>query len=156
MKVKLIKVNVSNHFQRVYTYNQLQLHPNPKHIPKYNLPPDVHVIVHPQVHSLSTMLQHIIINDVTRFLFIYAFVLTGFGFAIHSLLHLSADVAERFPTAWHSLFFTFNLMVGMADHDFDQEFDTAYHNSGSRSIWVTRRWLYLLEIVGRVHINFVI
>ena len=79
------------------------------------------------VHSLSIMLKHIIIRDVTRFLFIYIFLLAGFGFAMHALFHIAQEVGNEYPTAWHSLFFTFNLLVGMGDLNFDHAFDASYY-----------------------------
>lgn len=108
------------------------------------------------VHSLSIMLKHIIIRDVTRFLFIYIFLLTGFGFALHALFHIAQNVAQEYPTAWHSLFFTFNLLVGMADLNFDADFDESYKVVGSNSICVKIVYILYMVLATVVLMNMLI
>ena len=108
------------------------------------------------VHSLSIMLKHIIIRDVTRFLFIYVFLLAGFGFAMHALFHIAQDVGNEYPTAWHSLFFTFNLLVGMGDLNFDHAFDASYKAVGSSSIYVKIVYTIYMIIATVVLLNMLI
>ena len=108
------------------------------------------------VHSLSIMLKHIIIRDVTRFLFIYIFILTGFGFAMHALFHIAQEVGKDFPTVWHSLFFTFNLLVGTADLNFDQDFDESYKVIGSNSLVVKLVYILYMVLATVVLLNMLI
>ena len=108
------------------------------------------------VHSLSIMLKHIIIRDVTRFLFIYIFILTGFGFAMHALFHIAQNVGKDFPTVWHSLFFTFNLLVGTADLNFDNDFDESYKLIGSNSLVVKLVYILYMVLATVVLLNMLI
>ena len=96
------------------------------------------------VHAFSIMLKHIIIRDMTRFLFIYAFVLFGFAFAMNALFQISLPVREALPTGWHALFTTFNMMIGM-DEIFDEDTDENYSSVGSSSVYL--RLVYLIYII---------
>ncbi len=88
------------------------------------------------VHAFSIMLSYIIVRDITRFLFIYVFVLVGFAVGLHYCFLMVPSIAANTPTVWHSLFLTFNLMLGM-DEIFDESSDESYASVGG-SAWYVR------------------
>lgn len=96
------------------------------------------------VHAFSIMLKHIILRDIIRFFVIYSFIFMAFGFAMHTLFQISPEIASNYPTVGHSLFTTFNLMIGM-DEIFDEDTDANYRKHGSNSIYL--RVVYLAYIV---------
>lgn len=96
------------------------------------------------VHAFSIMLKYIIVRDITRFLFIYSFVLLGFAFAMHALFQISEPMGESFPISLHSIFTTFNMMIGM-DEIFDDDTDDNYSSVNSSSVYL--RVTYLVYII---------
>ena len=87
------------------------------------------------------------------FLYFYMFILLGFGFAMHALFHLTQDVAKEFPTDWGSLFYCFNIVVGMADGIFDRDFDASYELVGSNSVWVKLVYIFYVTLAAIILIN---
>ena len=68
------------------------------------------------IHHFWRMLRIMIFRDALRFLFLYTFVLLSFSFSMHALLRLTRD-----EDAFHTIFSTFNLMLGITD-TFSDEF----------------------------------
>ena len=107
------------------------------------------------VHAFSIMLKYIIIRDISRFLFIYSFVLLGFAFAMHALFQISEPMRESYPTGGHSLFTTFNMMIGM-DEIFDEDSDENYSSVGSSSVYLRVAYLFYIILSTIVLLNLLI
>ncbi|KAK2157997.1 hypothetical protein LSH36_179g04076 [Paralvinella palmiformis] len=107
------------------------------------------------VHAFSTMLYYIIIQDVTRFLTIYLFILIGFSLAMHTLFQISTAVANTYASPVHTIFLTFNLMLGMADL-FDEQFDNDFELAGSSSLWVKLVYLFYMILATVIMLNLLI
>jgi hypothetical protein len=95
------------------------------------------------MHAFSVMLKYIIIRDITRFLFMYVFVLVGFGLAFYALFQISPPLAHESGSVWYTFFTMFNLMVGLGSPlgNFD---DVTYRQAGGNPIFVY--WVYILYI----------
>jgi hypothetical protein len=90
------------------------------------------------------------------FLYFYIFILLGFGFAMHALFYIAQDVAKEFPSEWGSLFYCFNIFVGMADGIFDSDFDASYELVGSNSVWVKLVYIFYVTLATIILINMLI
>jgi hypothetical protein len=95
------------------------------------------------MHAFSVMLRYIIIRDITRFLFMYVFVLVGFGLAFYALFQISPTQAADNGSVWNTLFTMFNLMVGLGS-PLDSNFDDTYTAAGGNPVFVY--WVYILYI----------
>ncbi len=95
------------------------------------------------VHAYSIMIKNIILTDISRFFFIYLFVLFAFSFAFQALFWLSPTYSERYPTAWHFFLLVFNVMIGVEEM-FGEGFDEEFEQLGISSIGVYARVLYVL------------
>ncbi|XP_067649321.1 transient receptor potential cation channel subfamily V member 5-like [Haliotis asinina] len=75
------------------------------------------------------MILHMIMVDVYKILFVYAFVLLSFSFALHVLFQISTPIVQIYPTPFHTMFLVFRLMFGMSEL-FDNNFDTNIKKAG--------------------------
>ena len=107
------------------------------------------------VHAFSIMLKYIILRDITRFMFIYLFVLLAFSFGLHALFQIVPDVADAYASPFDTIFLTFNLMVGMGEI-FDEEFDNNYIAEGSNSIYVKITYLFYVILATIILLNLLI
>ena len=108
-----------------------------------------------RVHAFSIMLKYIIINDILRFLFLYSFILLGFGFAMHALFQIAPNIAASYPTGLHTLFTTFNMMIGM-DEIFDEDTDQEYEDNNSSSIYIRVVYLFYIIMSTIIMLNLLI
>jgi hypothetical protein len=95
------------------------------------------------MHAFSVMLKYIIIRDISRFLFMYVFILVGFGLAFYALFQISPPLAHESGSVWYTFFTMFNLMVGLGSPlgNFD---DVTYRQAGGNPAFVY--WVYILYI----------
>ena len=107
------------------------------------------------VHAFSIMLKYIILRDITRFMFIYLFVLLAFAFGLHILFQIAPSISEQYDSAFDTIFLTFNLMIGM-DEIFDDDFDTQYQLAGSSSTYVKVTYLIYIILSTIVLLNLLI
>ena len=92
------------------------------------------------------MLKKIVIRDITRFLFIYLFILLGFSFAFHAMFSVATELTEQYSSIWYVLFAVFNMMIGMGEI-FDENFDTYYGSLGMKSATVSIKLVYLFYVI---------
>ena len=107
------------------------------------------------VHSFSIMLKYIIVRDITRFGFIYLFVLLGFALAMHALFQISPTVLENHPTAGHTFFDSFNMMIGMGEVVGDTT-DDDFAAAGSNGIYLRITYLFYIILSTIILLNLLI
>ena len=87
------------------------------------------------VNVFIIMLKYIIIQDITTLLVIYVFFLLGFASAFQVLFQISGSIAESYPSVWHFIFGTFNLMIGI-DEVIDRDLGDEYEDNKGDSIFL--------------------
>jgi len=97
-----------------------------------------------ELHVFTIMLKYIVLKDITRFLIIYVFVLIGCGLAFNALFQISSTLVSEYPTAWFTLFSTFNLMLGLGGF-FDGNFDATYAADGGNTVFI--KCVYIFYII---------
>ncbi|XP_067686489.1 transient receptor potential cation channel subfamily A member 1-like [Haliotis asinina] len=107
------------------------------------------------IHYFWRMIQNMIIRDVMKFIFIYLFVLLGFSFALHVLFQASSQVIASYPNPLHTMFLTFNLMLGMADL-FDEAFETNMSLAGRHTVYAKIIFLVYMVLAAIVLLNLLI
>ena len=107
------------------------------------------------VHAFSIMLKYIILRDITRFMFIYMFVLLAFSFGLHALFQIAPEATQEYDSAFDTIFLTFNLMIGMGEI-FSQEFDEGYKTAGSSSTYVKVTYLAYVILSTIILLNLLI
>ena len=107
--------------------------------------------VHVMLHMFFTSLFVVVM-----FLYFYAFILLGFAFAMHALFCITQDVAKNFPNPAYSLFYCFNILVGMADWIYDSDFDKSYKDAGGGSGVVKVLYVFYVIIAAIILINMLI
>ena len=108
------------------------------------------------VHSFSIILKNIIVKDMTRFLFLYFFVMLGFSFCIQVLLYLAPAIAENYPTTWHIFFLVFGMMIGMDDHFFDADYERIHNENGYTGLPTRIVYLVYITLTTIILLNLVI
>ncbi|XP_046373129.2 transient receptor potential cation channel subfamily V member 3-like [Haliotis rufescens] len=100
------------------------------------------------------MILQMIMIDVYKILFVYAFVLLSFSFALHVLFQISAPIIETYPTPFHTMFLVFRLMFGMSEL-FDDNFENNMKKAGGSlalpiiifTVYIVLATLILLNIL---------
>ncbi|XP_071101888.1 transient receptor potential cation channel subfamily V member 4-like [Haliotis cracherodii] len=100
------------------------------------------------------MILQMIMIDVYKILFVYAFVLLSFSFALHVLFQISAPIIETYPTPFHTMFLVFRLMFGMSEL-FDNNFENNMKKAGGSlalpiiifTVYIVLATLILLNIL---------
>ena len=87
------------------------------------------------VNVFIIMLKYIIIQDIFTILIIYIFFLLGFASAFQVLFQISGSIADSYPSVWHVIFATFNLMIGI-DEVVDRDLDDEYKDNDGDSIFL--------------------
>jgi hypothetical protein len=108
-----------------------------------------------EMHAFSVMLKYIIIRDITRFLFMYVFVLVGFGLAFHALFQVSPTLAQESGSVWYNFFAMFNLMVGLGSPlgNFD---DATYRKAGGSPAFVYWIYIFYIAIASVILMNLLV
>ncbi|ELU08126.1 hypothetical protein CAPTEDRAFT_125088, partial [Capitella teleta] len=104
------------------------------------------------VHSFSIILKHIFIRDITRFLFIYLFVMLGFALAFHVLFQLVPLLADRYHSPWDTFFMTLNVMLGLEDSLFE-DFESSY---GTAVAFIKTTYVAYVLLSGIILFNLLI
>ena len=108
------------------------------------------------VHSYSIMLKNIVIRDISRFLFIYLFILLAFSFAFQAILFLApADVMSEYPSVIHIMFTVFNLMIGMADL-FTDSISNGVDKYGRAGAYLRLTYLFYISFTTIILLNVLI
>ena len=62
-------------------------------------------------NALASILKQILIKDITRFIYIYIFVLISFGYAIHVLMQINSHVRPELSSSSSTIYLTFYQML---------------------------------------------
>jgi len=103
----------------------------------------------------ATLFEKIIFRDISRFVFMYAFVLVGFGLAFHSVFQLSPDLAREYASPVKTLISTFSLMVGVHS-PLDGDFESKFEIDGGNKFVVYGLYVLYIITASIVMINLLI
>ena len=78
-------------------------------------------------------------------LFMFCFLMIGFGFAFYVLFRLSATVSLKYAAPWKTIFAMFDLWTGM-ESPLDEDFEADYTADGVSSLFIYV--LYVLYVIG--------
>lgn len=108
------------------------------------------------VHSYSIMIKSIVLKDISRFMFLYAFVLMAFTFAIQCLIYLAPeDVLGEYPTTADIMFAVFNMMIGMYD-PFSESIEGGVDKYGQAAVWIKLTYLMYIILTSIILLNLLI
>ena len=96
------------------------------------------------IHYFWKMIQHMIVKDVLKFLFVYLFVLLAFSFCVHVLFQVSPGLISTYPSPLDTMFLFFNLMIGMGEL-FDGTVSTNLAVVGRSSLYI--KILYIIYMI---------
>ncbi|XP_013392120.1 uncharacterized protein LOC106160149 isoform X1 [Lingula anatina] len=100
------------------------------------------------IHQFSQMLKFMIIRDLTRFMFVYLFVLLAFGFAFYALFQGVGVPYAAKTQPMMTLYSTFMIMVGFTEQISSLSGDDFDQTDRSRNFFQVLFTLYL--IVGTI------
>ncbi|XP_041371421.1 uncharacterized protein LOC121384979 [Gigantopelta aegis] len=96
------------------------------------------------IHYFWKMIQHMIIKDVLKFLFVYLFVLLAFSFCVHVLFQVSPALIANYASPLDTMFLFFNLMIGMGEL-FDGSVATSLQAVGRSTLYI--KILYIIYMI---------
>ncbi|GFO29474.1 ankyrin-1 [Plakobranchus ocellatus] len=91
------------------------------------------------------LIKMMVMRDVTKFLFVFLFVLLGFGFAFHTLFQASPSVINLYPNPASTLFLMFNMLIGQ-----DYVFETGEVEAGLSAADRSSLYLKKQTVVWRI------
>jgi len=103
----------------------------------------------------SAICERIALQDISRFVFMYSFILIGFGLAFHTLLQLSPNAAEEIESPLNTLLQTFNLMLGLSS-PIKEDFESEYKKVGGSPVFVYCIYVLYVVTASIVMINLLI
>lgn len=108
------------------------------------------------VHSYSIMIKSIFLKDISRFLFLYIFVLLAFSFALQTLMYLAPeDVQGEYPTSLDIIFAVFNMMIGMYD-PFTESIAGGVDKYGKAALWIKLTYTFYIVFTTIILLNLLI
>ena len=107
------------------------------------------------IHYFWKMISYMVVNDTSRFLFVYLCVLFAFSFSLHVLLQLSSSLSSSYSDVAETIFLSFNMMLGMGEL-FDDNFSQGMADVGRTTGFTKVLFVVYIVLASIILLNMLI